>query len=165
VFLHISQGASRLQEVLADRWAAGAYGAEAFERGLRHVIAAGVRFDAHTTATLNEVKDAGAPLVNLYRHQLTKALDEQAVAQQIDEALHRKASAYDSHPSPVDRFAWVKAIAATTPAAPDDADAAWTLFADRERFEREMTAEVRDFVRKRYGLEIPYAPREPIALP
>jgi Zn-dependent protease with chaperone function len=33
VFLRISEGASRLQEVLADRWAAFAYGADAFEAG------------------------------------------------------------------------------------------------------------------------------------
>src|SRR5207302_10199494 len=72
VFQHISQGASRLQEVLADRWAAAAYGAEAFERGLRHVIVAGVRFEAHTNATLHEVQDGKTPLVNLYHHPLAK---------------------------------------------------------------------------------------------
>lgn len=43
VFTRISQGASRLQEVLADRWAVFAYGAEAFERGLRHVVERSVR--------------------------------------------------------------------------------------------------------------------------
>jgi len=37
VFLRISQGASRLQETLADRWAASAYGARYFEQGLRHL--------------------------------------------------------------------------------------------------------------------------------
>ena len=31
VFLRISQGASRLQEGLADRWAAFAYGSKSFE--------------------------------------------------------------------------------------------------------------------------------------
>ena len=43
VFLLISQGATRLQEVLADRWAALSYGSRAFEEGLRHVVARAVR--------------------------------------------------------------------------------------------------------------------------
>ena len=38
LFLRISQGASRLQEVMADRWAAFSYGAQAFESGLRHAL-------------------------------------------------------------------------------------------------------------------------------
>jgi Zn-dependent protease with chaperone function len=47
IFLRISQGASRLQEVLADRWAALSYGAQAFEEGLRHAITQSIRFEAH----------------------------------------------------------------------------------------------------------------------
>src|SRR4029079_12221765 len=65
VFLRISQGASRLQEVLADRWAVFAYGADAFEAGLRHVIERSVRFDAHVGATINEVVKQKLPLANL----------------------------------------------------------------------------------------------------
>jgi len=52
VFLRISQGASRLQEVLADRWAALAFGSRAFEEGLRHIVARSVRFVVHTDARL-----------------------------------------------------------------------------------------------------------------
>ena len=38
LFRRITHGASRLQEINADRVAAGVYGKEAFEEGLRHVI-------------------------------------------------------------------------------------------------------------------------------
>src|SRR5262249_11172001 len=58
VFLRVSQGASRLQEILADRWAVNAYGSQAFARGLRHVIERTVRFDAHANAALREVIEA-----------------------------------------------------------------------------------------------------------
>ncbi len=55
VFLRISQGASRLQEVLADRRAIFTYGSAAFREGYTHVIRRSVAFDAHANATLNEV--------------------------------------------------------------------------------------------------------------
>ena len=45
MFNRITFGASRLQEVMADRVAVNAYGAPAFERGLKHVI----RRDLETT--------------------------------------------------------------------------------------------------------------------
>jgi len=38
IFRRISYGATRLQEVLADRIAASKYGAAAFESGLKHVM-------------------------------------------------------------------------------------------------------------------------------
>ena len=38
LFRRITHGASRLQEINADRVAARAYGKQAFEEGLRHVI-------------------------------------------------------------------------------------------------------------------------------
>ena len=66
IFLRVSQGASRLQEVLADRWAAFAYGSEAFAHGLRHVVERSVRFDAHLRATLDEIVPKKEPLTNVY---------------------------------------------------------------------------------------------------
>ncbi|HEX8408211.1 MAG TPA: M48 family metalloprotease, partial [Thermoanaerobaculia bacterium] len=68
LFLRISEGASRLQEVLADRFAVFAYGAAAFEEGLTHVVERGVRFDAHVDMTLKEVVDRQLPLANLYTY-------------------------------------------------------------------------------------------------
>jgi hypothetical protein len=154
VFLHISQGASRLQEVLADRWAAVAYGAESFERGLNHVIAASVRFDAYVNATLKEVTDKKLPLANLYHHPLQKPVDGASVQEQIDQALNRPASPFDSHPRPIDRIAWVKALAGTAATVTEAAPGAWTLFSDRQKCERDMTDEVRSRVRQQFGVEI-----------
>src|SRR5262249_33795387 len=57
VFLRISQGASRLQEILADRWAAFTYGSKAFEEGLRHVIEQSVRFEARAGGDAQRDRD------------------------------------------------------------------------------------------------------------
>ncbi|HEX9189515.1 MAG TPA: M48 family metallopeptidase, partial [Vicinamibacteria bacterium] len=65
VFLRISQGASRLQEILADRWAVLAYGSKAFEEGLRHVIERSVRFDATASRLVAEMAQR-RPVANLY---------------------------------------------------------------------------------------------------
>jgi Zn-dependent protease with chaperone function len=153
VFLTISQGASRLQEVLADRWAAYAYGSEAFERGLRHAISRTIRFEAHVDATLNEVVKAKRPLLNLYAY---KPGNKPNVQQAIDEALEAEPSPFDSHPSPAHRIAWVRALGAAAPEpSPDDASPVWTLFSNRKELEQEMTDTLRERVEAAHGVRIP----------
>jgi Zn-dependent protease with chaperone function len=153
VFLRISEGASRLQEVLADRWATFAFGAQAFEDGLRHVITRGVHFDAHVGATLKEVVDRSLPLANLYTYK--PASGNSDLAESVQEALDRKASVYDSHPAPADRFALVHALAAgPIDSGADDTDLVWSLFSDPQAMQCAMTDQVRSNVRARYGVEI-----------
>ncbi len=153
VFMRISQGASRLQEILADRWAVSAYGADAFERGLRHVVERSVRFDAHVGATLKEVVDRQVPLANLY----TYAPAEQAgdVGQAVEEALNTPASPYDSHPSPAERFTLVRALPQRSRRLePDDDAEVWSLFTDPAGLQHAMTAQVRENVKMNYGVEV-----------
>src|SRR4029079_11659575 len=83
VFLRISQGASRLQEVLADRWAAFTYGAAAFERGLRHVIERSVYFDAHADAALGKAIQTKIPLANLYQVEPARLPDQADLSYKI----------------------------------------------------------------------------------
>jgi Zn-dependent protease with chaperone function len=156
-FMRVSQGASRLQEVLADRWAALSYGAPAFRDGLTHVITASVRFEAVTDATIKRALHEKIPVANLYRHTapLTVAgtLEVERLTQQ---ALTREPGAYDSHPSPAQRFAWVEKVASSAPpshADPADEDEAWSLFQDREELEVYMTATVRTNVEQNYGVK------------
>ena len=159
VFLRISHGASRLQEVLADRWAALIAGGAAFEEGLRHVVGRGVRLEAHARATIEEVVQARRPLANLYRFAPARRPDEADLAQQIEAALQATPSGYDTHPAPSQRFAWVRDIAATVPAPDAFGDAeAWTLFDDREALERRMTDRVRENVAASSKVAIPAAP-------
>jgi Zn-dependent protease with chaperone function len=157
VFLRVTQGASRLQEVLADRWAALAYGSAAFERGYVHVVSRSVRFDAHVDATLNEVVDQKRPLPNLYRYQPAAAADpaaERTLGEAIEQAMEREPHAFDSHPAPRQRLAWVRALAAPGTPSPDDEREAWSLFEDREAIEQRLTREVREAVAVNHGIVV-----------
>lgn len=154
VFQRISQGASRLQEIMADRWAVLSYGARNFETGLRHAIERTVAFDSHVDRTLKEVIEQRYPLPNLYGYRPASELEPGVLAADVEAAIHREPSQYDSHPRPADRFRWAHAMGAPEPAAETTANV-WSLFEDRDRLEREMTAKVRWNVEASYGVEIP----------
>ncbi|MRG95938.1 M48 family metallopeptidase [Polyangium spumosum] len=157
VFLRISQGASRLQEVLADRWAAFAYGAEAFTEGLKHVIDRSIRFDVYTRVVLSEVIEQRRALANLYRYRVRGQTPAEAeIERAIDEAIHAEPSPYDSHPSPKDRLAWVNALPKRViERSPDDTLEVWELFADRAKIEEQMTKKIREAVAMSHGVVIP----------
>jgi hypothetical protein len=146
VFLRISQGASRLQEVLADRWAAFAYGADAFEGGLTHVIRQSVKFDFHAQNTLNEVVEQQKPLANIYTYQPQTKAENAEVEEAVREAVHLQPSVYDSHPAPADRFEWVHALGADatgTGLKPGDTADVWSVFSNPDELQREMTTLIR----------------------
>ena len=156
IFLRISQGASRLQEIMADRWAAFAYGAKAFEQGLRHVVERSVRFQAHANATLQEVVDGKMALANLYSFKPSKGPAESEIVEAVGEAIHAKPSPYDSHPSPVERFALVHALRTDKTREPADAEReAWELFEDPAGIQCWMTDRIRTTVEKSHGVAIP----------
>lgn len=144
VFHGVSQGATRLQEILADRWAAFAYGSEAFARGLTHVVSRSIRFDAHLAATLQEVVPAKQGVANFYAFVPKKDVEPKKVEDAVEQAMSRPASPYDSHPRPADRIAWVTRIGAEgAPVAEDDAQDAWSILSDREGIEKRMSDELR----------------------
>lgn len=158
VFMRISQGASRLQEVLADRWAASCYGSPAFEQGLTHVIRSSVRFDHHANRTVREVLEQKRPLPNLYRYAPAPDAEEDAAAErEAEAALEAEPSPYDSHPAPRQRLAWVRGYGSEGgPPEPDDEAPAWTLLEDRQALEEAMTGEVRRNVETEF--EVRFAP-------
>jgi len=149
MFLRITLGASRLREVMADQLAATAYGARAFTGGLEHVVARSLEFDRNVAALATRAERDARPIASLY------ALPEGLAARDADQelktavaaAMNDAGSAYDSHPPPGKRIAWVSRLA-SEPAAAADADApAWGMFANREALEREMTALANDRLR------------------
>jgi len=143
VFLIISHGASRLQEILADRWAALTYGSKAFEEGLRHVVERSVRFDVHANLTIQEMAGRQAAVANLYSHAPSTTVSEQELSRAIRGALSQPSSVYDTHPSPMERTRWVRALGAKGTPTPEDAEDAWSLFSSREALETQMTEAVR----------------------
>jgi Zn-dependent protease with chaperone function len=155
LFLRVSQGASRLQEILADRWAALAYGGRDFADGLAHVVARSVRFDKHAAASLQEVVDGGLGLRNLYQYAPAQPPVEAAVATEVERAMNDEPSPYDSHPRPADRIAWVGDVPSAHGGDLDGGAPSWALFADREALEQRLTDEVRANVAARHGVAIP----------
>lgn len=135
IFRRISHGATRLQEVLADRVAALQYGPLAFEEGLTHVVSKSVEF--HHLA-VKEIEDSVAvrrALQNLYELRLEQNSNLQ---QQIQESLNRETSEDDTHPSPTDRFRLTRKITGANelPAT----GMVWDWFKNREALTSEMTS-------------------------
>ena len=135
LFRRISHGATRLQEVLADRVAAQAYGPTAFRGGLTHVIRRSVLFHSNATREIDAAIKAGRPLPNLYDPLPASSDDEET---QIEKALARPTTEDDTHPGPRDRFRLIAAI--PEPSAAAVGGTVWTLFKDREAVVREQLA-------------------------
>jgi Zn-dependent protease with chaperone function len=155
VFLRISQGASRLQEVLADRWAAFRYGSDVFAEGLRFVIERSVRFEQVTSAALNEVVKASRQVSNLYQYTATAVPAEGDIETLVKTEMERAPSPYDSHPAPAQRLQLVAALAAPARSAPGDDHPVWELFADRKGLERLMTDVIRRNIEAQHGVTFP----------
>lgn len=137
IFRRISHGATRLQEVLADRVAAQTYGPPAFEGGLRHVIRQSIIFDAHAGREIDEAIKQKRPLQNLYAAAPALGTDH---AEAFDKAINRPTTEDDTHPGPRDRFRLIAKI--PVPGRPASTGAVWELFRDRDAIVREMMESV-----------------------
>lgn len=140
-FSFLAASASRLRELLADRWAAFAYGGEAFGGAMAHTCRQGVVLPLQLDRLVvsRSGKDS-PPIENVYREVVPITSDDD-LAQKLRLARSRRASAHDSHPPPDVRIASVKSLRARHPvdAADEEADA-MSLFADAEALERRMSA-------------------------
>ncbi|MCP4537572.1 MAG: M48 family metalloprotease [Chloroflexi bacterium] len=147
VFLRVTLGASRLQEILADRYAALAYGVENFVNGLTHVVRQSLLFSANINHKVDLATQSGTNLPNLY---VPAALPDPLMEQletKIDTEMSRPTSAYDSHPSPQERFRLLRQLDVTNEVA-ENQEPVWDLLADAEKLQSEMIAIVQaDFER------------------
>jgi Zn-dependent protease with chaperone function len=135
IFRRISHGATRLQEVLADRVAALNYGPLAFEEGLTHVVCKSAEFHHLAGKEIDASLETRRALQNLYELLGDQNPDLQ---QEIDKLLNRETSQDDTHPSPNDRFRLTRKIAGANelPAT----GMVWDLFKNREALTDEMTS-------------------------
>jgi Zn-dependent protease with chaperone function len=136
LFRRISHGATRLQEVLADRAAARLYGSQVFEDGLCHVVRRQVEFKYVAGKELQEALKAGRPMQNIYA---LEAQPDKTLENAIDKALYRQTSEDDTHPSPADRFRLVSRVPCANQPAPSGL--VLDLFKDSEAITREMTTQ------------------------
>lgn len=138
IFRRISHGATRLQEILADRVAVYNYGARAFEEGLTHVIYRGAEFQHLAVREINAANDGRRALRNLYELPEAKGGEsERDVETAFRESLGRKTSEDDTHPAPSERFRLAQRV--RSKGEPQADGSVWELFADREALTREMS--------------------------
>ena len=142
IFRRISHGATRLQEVLADRVAAFQYGPLAFEEGLTHVVGKSVEFNHLAVKEIQDSVAVRRALQNLYDLRLEQ---NSSLQQQIEELLNRETSEDDTHPSPNDRFRLTRRITGANelPAT----GMVWDWFKNREALTNEMTSLIQSGVR------------------
>jgi Zn-dependent protease with chaperone function len=134
IFIRISHGSSRLQEVLADRVAASVYGKNAFKEGLIHVIRKDIEFSHYANAEIEAAKKGGRTVNNLYNLPADHGTE---IDEELTKALSAKTTGNDTHPAPNDRFRYVEMI--NSQSVPSDSRSVHELFANWDALTAEMT--------------------------
>ena len=156
LFLRVTLGASRLQEIMADHYAAMAYGARAFRDGLAHVVRRSLDWSKSVDVLVEQAQQQNRPVSSLYAAP-EGGLVEEEQARAFEERMQDKGSPYDSHPPPGQRIAWVSRLPDQSDAQPGDDSPTWELFRDRAAVEAEMTALINQHLEAK-GLFAPAAP-------
>jgi Zn-dependent protease with chaperone function/tetratricopeptide (TPR) repeat protein len=148
LFRRITYGASRLQEILADRVAAYHFGPEAFNEGLKHVVRRQVEFSHVANKEINEALSGQRALQNLYEMGVPDESAKKEVEDAFKTAFERPTTHDDTHPSPQDRFRFIKDIRPVL--AEELKGNVWELFADRAAITAEMNDILEKLVRPNY---------------
>jgi Zn-dependent protease with chaperone function len=138
LFRRLSHGATRLQEVLADRVAIQHYGLDAFRTGLVHVIRQSILFPKLADDEIRQAIDQKRPLANLY--DLTPCSSVTTLSfleNDIARKMEWPTSEDDTHPSAKDRFALGQRIRSSR--VYESGGFVWDLFSDRRAITEEMT--------------------------
>jgi hypothetical protein len=137
IFRRISHGATRLQEILADRVAVYNYGAHSFKEGLSHVIRRDLEFSHLAGRELEAAVSARRSVQNLYElNDISHA--EKNIEEDYNNAINRLTTEDDTHPSPAHRFSLASRIISR--GEPQASGMVWELFTDREALTREMSS-------------------------
>ena len=142
-FMRITLGASRLQEVLADRFAVVSYGAKNFIDGLSHVIRRSLEFETAVNIEINDMLDEKRAMANLYTLPPIEQDTQEKLDQLYEQIFQRPTDIYDSHPAFVDRVALAqKIVVEADHSSPNDSKLATELLPDIEQFQSAMTTQV-----------------------
>lgn len=149
LFLRITLGATRLQEILADRYAALAYGARNFVEGLTHVMRQDLIFDWQVGREARQAQQSRSDLRNLYTLPAPDSAEVQRqIEQKLAEVINRPTSPYDSHPSVKDRIELVQQISAVDSSGTNQ-NLIGDLLPNIEALQHEMTKTVQKNVQQR----------------
>lgn len=143
IFHSISNGATRLQEVLADRVAAQTYGAQAFQNGLTYVIKRNIEFVKLANVEIQDARKIKRPFNNLY--ELAPDANV-SIEEELKKALNRETTNEDTHPSPADRFRFIEGLGVGK--SIDNNKYIRDLFVNWAGITDEMTKEIEDSWKK-----------------
>ncbi|MES2789346.1 MAG: tetratricopeptide repeat protein [Planctomycetota bacterium] len=148
LFRRLTLGASRLQEVLADRAAVKLCGASALEDGVRHVIRRSIEFDfLLTEAVKKSLRENPLPL-SFYSPARALTLEDRHEQDLVfAEVIDRKTTDDDSHPAPQERFELARRLRVDRPVSPRIARELFDQTADR--LEDDMAKLLHDRVTER----------------
>ncbi|MGH9759617.1 MAG: M48 family metallopeptidase, partial [Blastocatellia bacterium] len=146
IFRRLSHGATRLQEVLADRVAVVNYGSRAFEEGLRHVVRRSVEFEEAANSEIVSANQGRRALRNLYDLESVESIHLQ---NKVSAAISRPTTEDDTHPSPVDRFRYASRIISKQVRPLEGT--LWDLFVDREAITNELSNTISERIRAARG--------------
>ncbi|MFN8472961.1 MAG: M48 family metalloprotease [Anaerolineae bacterium] len=111
LFMRATRGASRLQEVLADRYAALAYGADNLIAGLLFTVRRGLNFDWEADYQIRLALQTQRDLANLYAVSEPTVNDAQKeISAAYEVVVNRETGLYDTHPSLKDRIALLEKL-------------------------------------------------------
>lgn len=144
LFRRLTFGASRLQEVLADRVAVLCYGKNALVDGLTHAIRRSIEFDVGVGRAVREGLQNTRPAVAFYSPQAMELDERERVETIVNRILDRETDLDDTHPSPKDRFVLAGRIRAENPALSEET--AWDLIAENDHVVGAMNQLVDDYV-------------------
>lgn len=149
IFRRITHGATRLQEVLANRVAAYHFGPAAFKEGLDHVVRRELEFNAVADKEINAAMSSNRPVNNIYTLEVEDAQVENEIDQAFRDLIDRPTTKDDTHPSPKDRYRYLTGI---DPVGIEPLNGkVWELFADEKAITAEMNALVEGLVRPSYS--------------
>jgi Zn-dependent protease with chaperone function len=153
LFRRISYGATRLQEILADRLAIQKFGLGAFKEGLTHVIRRSLVFDHAVGAEIDDAIDNKRPLANLYTlPPLSDKWTCEGIENSVEDALNQETTEDDTHPSPKDRFRLGERIVSTV--SDPSCGNAWELFKEPDALMSELTAQVATRITNGTGVDV-----------
>jgi len=148
LFLRITRGASRLQEIAADRHAVLAYGAGNFIDGLMHVVRQSLVFDWQVINEVEQARQSRRRLSNLYTLALPDSMEfHKDFDKKLEEVIGQPTSPYDSHPSVKDRIELARQIEAMGSGG-WKLTLVWDLLPNAEVLKNEMTGIVQSNVER-----------------
>jgi Zn-dependent protease with chaperone function len=148
IFLSVSQGASRLQEILADRFAVMAYGRANFIEGLKNIVKQSLAFEIQANFEVSKMFELNRPISNLYQLTMQSELQGE-LDSRYDVIMKAKTAKYDSHPSTNDRIALIERMRIPYALDQENGTPVADLFPNLEELQQNLTSQLIQNVRRR----------------